>query len=347
MKAGGYLRSGRRRPRGRPTFAAVDLGTNNCRLLVARPTDDGFRVVDAFSRIVRLGEGLGSSGGLSEEAIGRTISALKVCAGKMRRNGVTRARSVATEACRKADNCAEFLDRVRDQTGIELEIINAGEEARLALAGCMSLLEPVSGDALVFDIGGGSTEVIWLERTVGKGRVAHDIKASISVPCGVVSLSESFGGRTLDPSAYGDMVERVGEILAPFERRYGIRERAAADTAQMLGASGTVTTLAAMHLGLPRYDRSKVDGSYLSFSDLDALRQRLTAMSYDDRMALSCIGRGRADLVLAGSAILDAICDIWPVGRLRVADRGLREGILLGLMNLPGPTVSRPPCGPA
>ncbi len=310
-------------------FAALDLGTNNCRLLVARPREDGFRVIDAFSRIVRLGEGLGVSGALSEPAMGRTIEALKVCASKIHKRGVTHARHVATEACRRASNCQDFVERVRAETGLALEIITSREEAELALAGCAPLLDPLRSHALVFDIGGGSTELLWLK--VGPRRALEPIDW-ISLPLGVVGLSEGCGPDRPLAAWYEQTAAEVAAMLAPFERRHGIARLIAEGAVQMLGSSGTVTTLAGVHLRLPRYDRSFVDGTYLAFDDIDRVSRGLAAMSGEERAGLPCIGRDRADLVVAGCAILDAICRTWPVGSLRVADRGVREGILMGLM---------------
>lgn len=320
---------GRTSARLRPAYAAIDLGTNNCRLLVARPEGSSFRVVDAFSRIVRLGEGLDANGTLSEAAIRRTLSALRVCASKIRGNGVVTTRSVATEACRKAANGQHFLARVQAETGLALEIISTHEEARLALTGCMALLEPAYSHALVFDIGGGSTELIWIDLTKSG---EENILGTLSLPCGVVNLSERHGGKELTRDGYEEIVASVADLLRPFEQAHGIVPRLAGGSVQMLGTSGTVTTLAALHLGLSCYDRRRVDGCHLTFAELDAVMTRLAAMTYEERTRLPCVGRPRADLVLVGSAILDAICRLWPVGRLRVADRGLREGILLGLM---------------
>lgn len=328
----------RRRARCRPggvTYAALDLGTNNCRLLVARPARGGFRVIDAFSRIVRLGEGVGASGELSDVAIARTISALKICAGKMRRRGVTSRRSVATEACRKARNCGAFLGRVKQETGLDLEIISPHEEARLALAGVMPLLDAGTPYALVFDIGGGSTELIWLALEGTEPRII----ASQSIPCGVVGFAERFGGHCVDAETYTAMVDEVRSRFSELERKHRIRDRIAAGEVQMLGTSGTVTTVASIHLGLCRYDRAAVDGAVLAAAEIEAVNRRLAAMDYEARVALPCIGPERADLVIAGSAILDAICRVWPTRSIRVADRGLREGILLGLMN--GPAEAR------
>jgi exopolyphosphatase/guanosine-5'-triphosphate,3'-diphosphate pyrophosphatase len=325
-------------------YGAIDLGTNNCRLLVARPAARGFQVVDAFSRIVRLGEGVAAHGRLSEAAIQRTLSALRVCANKMRRNGVTRSRAVATEACRRADNCTEFLQRVYHETEIELEIISAEEEARLGLHSCLPLLDEARPHALLFDIGGGSTEVSWIEID---GAKPH-LRASDSLPIGVVSLTERYGGREVPAATYRSMMAEVAEALAPFEARHGLARRIAAGEVQMLGISGTVTTLTGVHKKLRRYDRGQVDGVHLSLDTVAEVSRRIVAMSYAERVANPCIGHERADLVIAGCAILEAICGLWPAGRLCVADRGLREGMLLALMAgdaavqaiLPGPRTS-------
>ncbi len=312
-----------------PTYAAVDLGTNNCRLLVARPVEGGFRVIDAFSRVVRLGEGLAASGILSETAMGRTLEALAICADKMRRRGVTTARAVATEACRRAGNCGEFLDRTSRATGLRLEIISSAEEARLALDGCAPLLASDPPHALVFDIGGGSTELNWLEIDAGGGTT---LLGSISLPCGVVTLSERHGSGRIGAEAYARMVGEVRSALEPFEVRHRIAPMVAHGRVQMLGTSGTVTTLAGVHLGLERYQRAVIDGYTLQFDAILAVNRRLAEMDCRERAALPCIGPERADLVVAGCAILEAICRLWPVGRVRVADRGLREGILFHLM---------------
>ncbi len=313
------------------TYAALDLGTNNCRLLVARGFGRGFRVIDAFSRIVRLGEGLAATGVLSEPAMARTIEALRVCAGKVAHRHVTRARYVATEACRRAANCAEFVERVRERTGIEIEIISSAEEARLVVAGCAPLLDRRVSHAVVFDIGGGSTELVWLGVPRDPRRPVR-VEDSLSLPEGVVTLTDRYGGREVSRATYDAMVVEMGDALRPFERRNRIAPLIALGKVQMLGSSGTVTTLAGIHLALPRYNRARVDGTALGFDEARAVSERLIGLGYEARAAHPCIGSDRADLVLAGCAILEAICRLWPVGRLRVADRGIREGILLGLL---------------
>lgn len=316
-----------------PLFAALDLGTNNCRLLVARPAGSGFRVVDAFSRIVRLGEGLATSGALTEEAMARAIDALRVCADKIAARRVASARYVATEACRQASNCDVFLARVREAVGLVIEIISATEEARLVVAGCAPLLNPRIPYALVFDIGGGSTEIVWLRLMgpPGRRRRPHII-GSVSLPFGVVTLTDRFGGAEVSPTTYRAMVVEAMAALAPFERTYDVQRHVRTGRVQMLGSSGTVTTLAGIHLALPRYTRALVDGSILTFEQISVVSAHLAGLDLAGRAANPCVGRERADLVLSGCAILDAICETWPVGRLRVADRGVREGILFDLM---------------
>lgn len=318
--------------RPRQAYAAIDLGTNNCRLLIARPADENFVVIDAFSRVVRLGEGLAQNGRLSQAAMDRAVGALKVCADKLRRRNVHLARSVATEACRRAANGAEFIERVRRETGIRLDIISAQEEARLAVLGCHILLEDGIGPAVIFDIGGGSTELVLIE----PGAPVPRIVDWQSVPWGVVSLTETVNAIMGDESSadarlarYNEMLRIVGESFAEFAARIAPQQT---PDLRLLGTSGTVTTLASLHLDLPQYDRKAVDGLIVPSAAMRDITGRLSTMSPVERRQLPCIGQERADLVVAGCAILDAILDIWPASRLGVADRGIREGILRGLM---------------
>jgi len=318
----------------RQAYAALDLGTNNCRLLIARPSGENFTVIDAFSRVVRLGEGLAQSGRLSDEAMDRTLAALRVCADKLMRRNVHLARSVATEACRRAENGPAFIERVRQETGIALDIISAREEARLAVLGCHVLLEAGLGPAMIFDIGGGSTELVLIESTDTVPRILD----WQSVPWGVVSLSESCGtegtSRQQRMDRYARMHGLVAESFAPFAQRTESARQSASRTGplRLLGTSGTVTTLASLHLELPQYDRSAVDGLIVPAESMRSISARLSGMSIEERRELPCIGRERADLVVAGCAILEAILDLWPAARLGVADRGIREGILRSLI---------------
>ncbi len=317
--------------RRRQAFAALDLGTNNCRLLIARPSGEHFTVIDAFSRVVRLGEGLAASGRLSDEAMDRALGALHICADKLRRRNVHLARSVATEACRRAANGADFIARVREETGIALDIISAQEEARLAVLGCHILLEDGEGPAVVFDIGGGSTELVLIE----PGGPVPRILDWLSVPWGVVSLTDGVpppdGTAERRVERYARMRELVSDAFMPFAQRVA-PVAAAEPRVRLLGTSGTVTTLASVHLELPHYDRQAVDGLIMPSSAMRGVCARLATMSAQERSGLPCIGDDRASLVVAGCAILEAILDIWPAETLGVADRGIREGILRSLI---------------
>jgi exopolyphosphatase/guanosine-5'-triphosphate,3'-diphosphate pyrophosphatase len=312
----------------RTAYAALDLGTNNCRLLIARAGGDDFTVVDAFSRVVRLGEGLTSTGRMSDEAMDRAVEALSVCADKLKKRNVVLARSVATEACRQAVNGAQFIERVKRETGIHLDIITPKEEARLAMMGCHALLESGEGPALIFDIGGGSTELV-LVSTTG---LVPEILDWVSVPWGVVSLTESERAEGDSPeqlkAVYQSMRDKVMASFSEFADRLpqdGGERR-------LLGTSGTVTTLASVYLKLNSYDRRAVDGLHLPTAAMRDISAELARRNIKGRAEFPTIGHERADLVVAGCAILESIFDIWPGERLGVADRGIREGILRALM---------------
>lgn len=310
------------------TYAAIDLGTHNCRLLVARPTRHAFRVIDAFSRTVRLGESVQRDGALCQPAMDRTVEALKICAAKIKRSHADRLRCVATEACRQAANGAAFSQRIESELGLQLETISCEEEARLSLQGCSPLIDQHRPHGLMFDIGGGSTELIWLRTDGGTPEMVD----SMSIPHGVVSLSERYGEEHICQEPYGEIVEDMEERLKGFCRQHRIGDAVRRGDVQMLGASGTVTTLAGVYLDLPRYDRSVVDGATLDFDEVQQVSTRLRKMACEERAAHPCIGAERAKLVVAGCAVLEAIMRRWSVGSIRVADRGVREGILHELM---------------
>ncbi|NBB50370.1 Ppx/GppA family phosphatase [Rhizobium sp. CRIBSB] len=314
--------------RAAPLYGALDLGTNNCRLLIARPVREGFRVVDSFSRIVRLGEGLSRTGRLDEGAMDRAYEALRLCAERVARKGVSASRlsAVATQACRGAENGAAFIERVRNGTGLTLRIIDPGEEATLAVEGCRNLFDPGAAAVLVIDVGGGSTELSWQV----KGPNGFETVSWMSAPMGVVTLAERHPepGGNLD-DWYEAMVEDMGQAIAAAQVPDAVRAHFRNGRAQMIGTSGAITSLAGIHLGLPRYQRDRVDGLWMSRSDCEAAARKLQDMGPAGRAAESCIGPDRADLVLAGAAIMEAVQRAWPCERVRVADRGLREGLLL------------------
>ncbi len=313
-------------------YAALDLGTNNCRLLIARPTTHGFRIVDSFSRIIRLGEGLSQTGRISDAAIDRALSALRVCRDKIVTKRATRTRLIATEACRAAENTAEFCERVDRELGIRLEVIDRETEAMLAVTGCLPLLDPAASGAILFDIGGGSSELVRLDRVPGASGAMPKISGWVSLPVGVVTLAERRGGVHVTPELYAAMVDEVAEMLAPFAHTHANN----LSGMHLLGTSGTVTTVAGIFLDLPRYDRRQVDGVWMGDGDVTNTVQRLLTMSYEQRVNNACIGTERGDLVLAGCAILDAIRRAFPCPRLRIADRGLREGMLVQMMREDG-----------
>mgnify|MGYP003642539234 FL=1 len=328
--------SSTRKHRG-PLYAALDLGTNNCRLLIARPHDHGFRVIDGFTRIVRLGEGVSVTGRLGDAAMERTMEALRQCRNKLREHQPARMRLIATEACRTAENGPAFLARVKAEIGLDLEIVDRRTEAELAVTGCADLIDANTAGALMFDIGGGSSELAWLDfrggRPKSQGRMAASIRSWQSLPVGVVSIAEKFGGVNVTTEVFEAMVAHVSDHLRQFRGREKLRQMIATHPVHLIGTSGTVTTLAGLHLGLERYERQKVDGLWMQRDQVDETMNVLLGMSFERRVAHPCIGRDRADLVLPGCAIFEAIRREWPAQRVRVADRGLREGILISLMD--------------
>ena len=330
--------------RSGPVYAALDLGTNNCRLLIARAPPPGcdlgaFRVVDSFCRIVRLGEGVAQAGELSEAAMTRTLAALQICRDKMQARHVTRARLIATEACRAAANSQAFLKQIHETTGLALEIVDRETEAFLATAGCASLADPEAAGVVLFDIGGGSSEIVWLagahqpdwRRDRREDSALRDrVRAWDSMKIGVVTLAERHGGRIVTPEIFDAMVADVERELAPFAAKVATLPRC--ERFHLLGTSGTVTTMAGVHLGLMRYDRRRVDGLWMSRDAIATTIATLRGMSFEERALNGCIGPDRADLVLAGCAIFEAIRRAFPCERVRIADRGLREGILMQMM---------------
>jgi exopolyphosphatase / guanosine-5'-triphosphate,3'-diphosphate pyrophosphatase len=311
-----------------PAFAALDLGTNNCRMLVGTPHGSGFRVVDSFSRIVRLGEGLHSTGRLSPDAMDRAIGALQACAARLMRRPVRQVRAIATEACRRAANGPEFLCRVKQETGFDFGIITSREEAELALESCAPLLPSDGRRALLFDIGGGSTELAWIRLVQGRPElIGYD-----SLPVGVVTLAERWGDAGFEPSGFEAMVADVRQRLLAFERVHCIAHEIRDGGVRLLGTSGTVTTLAGVALNLDRYRRPAVDGIELNAREAADALAHLRALGRDGLIQHPCVGADRVEFVLPGCAVFAAITRLWPAPHVIVADRGLREGVLLRLI---------------
>ena len=312
-------------------FAAIDLGTNSCRLVIASPTPASLRIVETFSKITRLGEGIINDNELSRPAMRRTINALKVCAGVIEEYApIYRSRFVATAACRRAKNCKEFLDLVKKETGLTIETISSKEESRLAVVGCIPLLNRNIRRALVFDIGGGSTEIS-LARVTNSGKTF--IEGFVSLPYGVVTISEAFPSQDMTALAYDTIIERTHKLLKEFDEKYNIREAIKNQEIQIIGTSGTVTVLGAVHLNLPRYNRSAVDGISITRQDIDRAIAKIKRLGDEGRKKHPCIGAQKADLTMAGCAIIEGLCSFWPIEEITVADRGIREGILLDMMH--------------
>ena len=344
----------------KPLYAALDLGTNSCRMLIAEPDGTHFKIVDAFSKSVRLGLDLERTGSLSNAGINRTLQALHVCSRKLRKLGVNNSRLVATEACRRAKNGEQFMSRIRNETGLRLEVINPAEEARLAVVSCSPLLEPLAEHVLVVDIGGGSTELVWVDLSgvapVAKMKTMLDLRPGIadvtslpgarivdwiSVPLGVATLMQRFSDVLEDGAKFALMACYFEEMLESFSPYHDLVDPSILSKLQIIGTSGTVTTLGAMHLGLKRYDRNKVDGLRMRASDVNAVIDRFLELGPEGRRTEPGIGKDRADLIMSGSAILQTLLRIWPTESVRVADRGLREGMLFSMMNADGVLESR------
>lgn len=312
-------------------YAAIDLGTNSCRLVVATPTTTSFRVVETFSKVVRLGEGIINDNQLSTQAMRRTINALKVCRGVINEySPIVASRFVATAACRRAKNVTQFVEMAKRDAGIELEVISSKEEARLSVVGCLPLLNRNIKRVLVFDIGGGSTQIS-LARVTDYGKTF--IEGFVSLPYGVVTISEAFAGHEMSTLEYSTVVDRTQNILKEFEEKHHINEAIANQEIQVIGTSGTVTVIGAVHLKLPRYNRSAVDGIAISAPDVTATVNKIKTMGAEGRCKHPCIGQSKSDLTLAGCAIIEALTTFWPISEITVADRGIREGILLDMMH--------------
>ncbi len=324
-------------------YAALDLGTNNCRLLIASQRENtanefALNVVDSYSRIVRLGEGISETGRFTDEAMNRTIEALSQCQKKLEKHQIKAARFIATEACRQAANTPQFLLRVKRETGLDIEVISAADEANLAFRGCVSLVKATPPRALMLDIGGGSTEFMWVEVDNNKKHaphlpvVSHKVLDWFSMPHGVMNLSEKFGGAQFTEVYFEEMVDYLVQQLLKFRRCEEIAEAVSRNDVQLFSTSGTVTTLAAIYLGLPRYERSKIDGITLEVKQLHIATQSILDMRASERFHHPCIGSDRSDYIISGCAIFEALCRICPVKEITIADRGVREGIIFSLI---------------
>lgn len=356
-KKANFFAQGHQTPSNRPNsdelYAALDLGTNSCRMLIARPEGDEFVVVDAFSKPVHLGRGLEEFGTLSRSAINRTIQALYICQKKIKFHGVVHSRLVATEACRRARNGKMFVRQVKARTGLQLEIIQPAEEALLAAVSCAPHVAHETEQLLVIDIGGGSTELAWIDLTDvtphQRAIALRNLKVAckktnrcapggvqmidwISVPYGVATLNDQFSDVDSDAARFALMSCAFEDAVAEFGRTIDFSDVVARGAFQIVGTSGTVTTVAASFKGLKRYERDLIDGVSMSAAEVDGVTREYLRLGMSGRRKAACIGNDRCELIMSGAAILQAVLRVWPTDKLTVADRGLREGLLYSQM---------------
>ncbi len=318
----------------RPKFAAIDLGTNSCRLVIASPTTTGFRIVETYSKVVRLGQGIIQNNELSVQAMKRTINTLKNCSKVIAAHQpLAKTRFVATAACRRAKNVEEFVQKVKEETKIDIEVISSKEEARLSVVGCLPLLNRRLKRVLVFDIGGGSTQIT-LARVTDAGKTF--VEGFVSLPYGVVTISEAFCGQEMTNLEYSTVVDRTAGLLKDFDDKYNIKQAMLNNEIQVIGTSGTVTVIGAVHLRLPRYNRSAVDGVVIDAQDVANTINKIKNLGIEGRYKHPCIGKSKSDLTMAGCAIIEALVNFFPILDITIADRGIREGILLDLMHSMG-----------
>lgn len=298
--------------------ATIDLGSNTVRLLVADVEGPGrWRVVAEHQTVTRLGEGLAATGALGEVPMARTLAVVRDYVARGAALGATETRIVATSAVREAANGSVFAAAVERATGWRVRVVSGEDEARLTLLGVRHGVGPLAGPVVVFDIGGGSTEYILAD--------GEQVRATASLRLGVVPLAERYPfPERVDRSRYAALLREVMRQLA----RELPAEILSARPAHLVGTAGTVTTLAALDLGLPRYDAGRVQGHRLSRAAIERLGARLGSLTVGERAALPCLEPGRADLIVPGVAIVMATLDCLGVDGLTVSDSGLREGIL-------------------
>lgn len=303
-------------------LAAVDLGTNTVRLLVVEAEGREWRPLHQSQRVTRLGEGQAETGRLLEAPMQRTVDTVSEFIAAARGLGASEIRVVATSAVREAPNRAELLALLRAATGLDASVVSGEEEARLTLQGVAAGLPQLGGSFVLFDIGGGSTELVLGE----DGRLG----AVVSLQLGVVRLAERYGDA--GPVDWARFALMRGEIDGRLAREIPARIIEARAPA-LVGTAGTVTTLAALDLGLPAYDASRVQGHTLARGAVERLLNRLGALAVAERARLPCLEPGRADVIIPGIAICLAVMDRLGYGSLVVSDRGLREGILCEILS--------------
>lgn len=305
-------------------LAAIDLGTRNCRLIIAKHHGGQIEIVDLFSRFVCLGEGVAQSRRLGRKAMERTITVLKQCAKRLSHYPNVVFSGVTTDAVRRAENAQSFLRRVARETGLKLEMIDEKEEAYYEVLGCARVLDMRKKRHIIFDIGGGSSEIILCSLDQEK-RVRID--EMLSLPYGVVNLYESVDKLTF--TSYTSIVEEVQNLCRRFLVAH-LGDLASQDVSafQVIGTSGTTTTVAAMHHNLKMYDRERVDGTSLCFEDVQKVIHYVQSLSPAERRSNAFCGHVEDDLVLTGFAILEGILRAVPCMYFTVTDAGVRDGLI-------------------
>ena len=296
-------------------FAAIDLGSTNCRLVIVDIIEDKYKIICSFSEILNLGRNLSFSNEFNDEIIEKTIEIFKIISQKLKYYNVLSYRCVATEACRQSINSDELVKRIHERTNIEIEIIPSKEEARLCLKSCLNHNVNLNDFNLVFDIGGGSTEIIIFDSIYSNKDFDF-----LSIPIGVINFSEKVS------------LFKTEKVLGQLEKQmmfFSKKKKIHNEPISIIGSCGTVTTLCAIHLKLNYYQKSLVDNTLLEIEDLKQTCNFVKRLSSEEKEKHPCIGPQRINLLDNGILILEKILESWPVKRILVSDRGLREGIIL------------------
>ena len=293
--------------------AAIDVGSNTVRMLIGECRDNMLYPEKYYRSISRLAGGFSPQNELADESMERTLDVLNRYSKILQSSGVADVRVVGTAALRRAVNRQLFVDRVQTETGLVIEIIDGAEEARLMARGVLSVVQPVPAAAVIFDIGGGSTEFVCVQQGM--------IKFQQSYALGVVQLSEGFSTVQQRNNYVAQVVSRFVAMLAGHDLL--------AQPYQLIGTAGTLTTLAAMHLQLAEYDARLINNHVIPAGYLRTLQLKLQAMSEFERENLIGMEKGRGDLILPGLDIVLQLLERFELKELKIADSGLLEGVLL------------------
>lgn len=307
-------------------FAAIDLGSRNCRTIVGCQSKAGaFEYIETYSKSVSLADGVAASKKLSRKSMDRTIEALAFCSKVLSRYAGLTYLAVATDAMRRAENASVFIKRVKRELGLIISIITPQEEAYYAALGCIEVLSLETEIFVVFDIGGGSSEIALCRQKSDKDIELID---SLSIPYGVINLLESKDHLTF--SGYSNLVQKISDLSRDFLNQYATTLDFV-NNFQCIGTSGTTTTVAALNMNLRFYDREKINDSILQFSEILKTVHYVQSLSEDERKLHPYISQSNEDLVLGGLTILEGIVRGLPASTITVTDRGVRDGVVYAL----------------